>query len=436
MAYDNVLSAPKEVSILFSQAPNEKMRNLILECHKQAVQEAIAYLETTAFTRTGRNGVKAEKVSMIAAVFDHTTSRELDPQLHSHVVVLNTGLKADGKGAALDGKRILDARYTVGTIYQNSLRRSLELKIGVQTYDRPYEKGNQKGCLFGIKGIPTEVVQHFSKRATQIDQDISPEMSDKEIRAAKLKSRKAKDPNVNGKALLKKWQQEGKEQGFEWDAVVNHQIQQPKSITAQEKEKIERDVATTLQTTQKKGGFTQSQLKNVVVNASNGKLNQEQQAEFLQNYQAHYIKPTSKSERFRLNAQGKKLIDFPSLSRQAWQGVQGIINLHKQNIREQGKLGYQKAQKRFKRKMVFLYATGKITRRKYLQITEGKNLPSSKFKIIAYQAFGLISKRQANYLLQQRAYRQKNVQQRMDLKYARITASQQPQKQYQYERSF
>jgi hypothetical protein len=81
VAYDNVFSAPKDVSILWSLAPDEKARQAVLKLHEQATRKAVSYLEAQACIRTGKGGLESEKAHATFAVFTHTTSRDLDPQL-------------------------------------------------------------------------------------------------------------------------------------------------------------------------------------------------------------------------------------------------------------------------------------------------------------------------------------------------------------------
>ena len=80
IGYDNVFSAPKDVSVLWSQVDRET-RESIHTLHKEAVKEASSYLETLCYTRRGKNGVDHQQVEGIFAIFHHTTSRDLDPQL-------------------------------------------------------------------------------------------------------------------------------------------------------------------------------------------------------------------------------------------------------------------------------------------------------------------------------------------------------------------
>jgi conjugative relaxase-like TrwC/TraI family protein len=86
-ATDYTFSAPKSVSI----AALVQQDTRVLQAHHQAVSQALAVLEsryaqTRISTPTGRHRVVTG--NLVAAVFPHTTSRAMEPQLHSHCVVL------------------------------------------------------------------------------------------------------------------------------------------------------------------------------------------------------------------------------------------------------------------------------------------------------------------------------------------------------------
>ena len=59
--------------------------------NSSAVRAVIAYAEEHVFsTRTGHGGIVSQDVrGVVAAGFDHWDSRAGDPQLHTHVVMLN-----------------------------------------------------------------------------------------------------------------------------------------------------------------------------------------------------------------------------------------------------------------------------------------------------------------------------------------------------------
>ncbi|MEO8697313.1 MAG: relaxase domain-containing protein, partial [Acidimicrobiales bacterium] len=62
------------------------MNLAVADAHQRAVEAALEYLEGNAtFTRRGHGGAEViESKGLIAAGFRHRTSRNGDPQLHTH----------------------------------------------------------------------------------------------------------------------------------------------------------------------------------------------------------------------------------------------------------------------------------------------------------------------------------------------------------------
>src|SRR5215471_18060132 len=85
--YDFTFSAPKSVSIMAQLTGDERL----VEAHQRAVREALAELESHAATRVRGAGTNHDRTTgnLVLAVYHHDTSRELDPQLHTHAVAAN-----------------------------------------------------------------------------------------------------------------------------------------------------------------------------------------------------------------------------------------------------------------------------------------------------------------------------------------------------------
>ena len=90
-AFDATFSAPKSVSLLHALAEPETA-SVVGIAHVDAVQAALRFLETkAAVARQQAGGVRrrAATSGCVAATFVHRTSREGDPQFHTHVVIPN-----------------------------------------------------------------------------------------------------------------------------------------------------------------------------------------------------------------------------------------------------------------------------------------------------------------------------------------------------------
>ncbi|HLF43073.1 MAG TPA: MobF family relaxase [Acidimicrobiia bacterium] len=170
-AFDHTFSAPKSVSLLYAFG-DERVRVEVTAAHQAAVADAMSYMEehcshsrlaTKHRDAEGRwkvNTRTAESEGYVAAAFDHFTSRANDPQVHTHVVVINR-VWADEGWRAIDAKRAYAHAKAGGSVYQAVLRDVLTQRLGVSW--QPVVNG-----VADIAGFSPELVRHFSTRRTEI----------------------------------------------------------------------------------------------------------------------------------------------------------------------------------------------------------------------------------------------------------------------------
>ncbi|MBE9063186.1 MobF family relaxase [cf. Phormidesmis sp. LEGE 11477] len=163
-ATDYTFSAPKSVSIAALIQKDKR----VIQAHDEAVKTALAVLENRyAQTRVRRGPGIREKVTtnnLIAATFRHETSREQDPQLHTHCVVINATQMEHGKWQSLSNEAVLNNQKLLGEIYQNELAHQLR-KHG-------YEIEPNGSGQFECKGYDQPLLDLFSTRTQQIEQYI------------------------------------------------------------------------------------------------------------------------------------------------------------------------------------------------------------------------------------------------------------------------
>jgi len=85
--FDFTCSAPKSVSILAVTMDDRR----ILDAHREASDIALKELESFAGARVRKDGAMEDRTTgnLIGAAFRHTSSRALDPQLHTHFTLFN-----------------------------------------------------------------------------------------------------------------------------------------------------------------------------------------------------------------------------------------------------------------------------------------------------------------------------------------------------------
>ncbi len=87
-AFDMTFSAPKSVSLLWAFA-SEPVAEVVAGAHREAVEVALKFLEERAAVARVQAGGVRRRVGTdgwAVAGFQHRTSREGDPQLHTHLL--------------------------------------------------------------------------------------------------------------------------------------------------------------------------------------------------------------------------------------------------------------------------------------------------------------------------------------------------------------
>jgi hypothetical protein len=132
-SFDRSLSDPKSVSLL-AAGSSADVRAEVNRARHAAIRQVLAWLEQEAVgVRRGHNGTdRFHGQGVTAAAFDHRTSREGDPQWHTHVLVQNATLGPDGRWSALDSKRLYAHAITADRIYHAALRTELTRRLDVR----------------------------------------------------------------------------------------------------------------------------------------------------------------------------------------------------------------------------------------------------------------------------------------------------------------
>ena len=256
--WDMTFSAPKSVSVAWALADQET-RTAIQAAQKKAVEAGVRFLEKNAFSSRDRSEVTSPIHQVIAAVYEHSTSRAQDPQLHTHVLVANLGLRADGSVCAID----FDARWKLatGAIYRAELSHELQ-QLGFQI-----EPAMNKS--FSINLIPQDLCNAFSKRRTAILEQAEKHgvTSVQGMQIATFATRENKTGEISRSELFQKWQSEAIALGYQPDLIQQCPIYQP----IQSKMLTPMEIFTDLH--QQMSTFTPQQLHHAVAVAAQGHMN-------------------------------------------------------------------------------------------------------------------------------------------------------------------
>ena len=221
---DLTFSAPKSVSIAALVGGDDR----IVDAHDRAVAATLAWVERNAAeTRmkdadTGKMA-RVGNQKIVAAAFRHDTSRNLDPQLHTHAVLANMVQGEDGKWRSMANEGLYAKQKLIGMLYRNELAAGLA-KLGYRL-----EKTHADG-RFEIAGVPREAIEAFSTRRAEIEAAMearglgssadNPRLAER----AALMTRAAKRDIDRGE-LREVWRNQAADLGLDTKALVTEAVE-------------------------------------------------------------------------------------------------------------------------------------------------------------------------------------------------------------------
>jgi conjugative relaxase-like TrwC/TraI family protein len=227
--FDVTASSPKSVSVLWAVG-DDWVRAEVLAAHDAAVAAVAGWIEAHAHTRFRMGGevVVVDAEGIVAAGFRQHTSRALDPQLHTHLVVANRVKSPDGRWLALDARTLKRDQRTLSALFHAAERAELTRRLGV-------EWGPVVNGIAEIDGIDRRVIEEFStrtkavnarlsKKLDRFEQTMGREPTQRERwqleREAAVDSRPAKDHAVNADVLHERWVGQLRDLGVDPEALV------------------------------------------------------------------------------------------------------------------------------------------------------------------------------------------------------------------------
>jgi len=266
--WDFCFSAPKSVSTVWSQADPD-LRQQIQQAQQKAVAAALAHLENYAVARRGKGGAEAEHCKIIAASYEHSTSRAQDPQLHTHVLVANLAIRQDGTTGTIEPKVMFAHKMAAGAIFRAELAREMQ-QLGFAV--------ERDGDSFRICGSPKSLEKEFSKRREAIEKVLAEKglNSAKAAEIAALDTREKKESRPRSE-LFEEWQAGGQEHGFDLAEVLAAEPAEPPKMP--EKADLLREL------TERQSIFREADIFKTVAIAAQGVIDAEEIQKYVQDLQ-------------------------------------------------------------------------------------------------------------------------------------------------------
>lgn len=203
---DLTFSAPKSVSLQALVNGDAE----IIKAHDRAVAKALEVAETLAQARQKENGKTRIETTgnLVIGKFRHETSRERDPQLHTHALVMNLTQRSDGQWRALKNDEIVKATKYLGSVYRAELAKDLQ--------GMGYNLRNERGGTFELAHISREQLAHFSGRSVQIEEKLSEKGLDRDSATTAQKQQatmqtRGKKQATDRETLHREWQATAKD---------------------------------------------------------------------------------------------------------------------------------------------------------------------------------------------------------------------------------
>jgi conjugative relaxase-like TrwC/TraI family protein len=166
--FDLTFSPCKSVSVAWALA-DQNTREVIYRCHQKAIAQVLAYAEREVFhTRTGTQGcVEEDVVGVVATSFTHFDSRDGDPQLHDHVVVLNrVQATSDGVWRTLDSRQLFASAVMLSEMHQGVLSDLLTAQLGWDW--EAHTRRSSTAPKWEVAGVSKRLMDEFSQRTAAI----------------------------------------------------------------------------------------------------------------------------------------------------------------------------------------------------------------------------------------------------------------------------
>ncbi len=238
--FDLTFSVPKTLSILALTSKDDTVRTTINTIILEAATKTLAQIEhgcaQARITQAG-NTTYVNTGNLTVALFLHDISREGDPNLHVHAVVMNMTQRHDGQWRSLASKsgyyganaqghingfieRVRHDKRYYGTIFRS------ELAFNAKQHHIPIVVTDQRNAYFEVDGISAKTKDVYSTRAQQIKQYMQAHgfSSAKAAAVAAIKTRQRKR-HINRDTLHALWQTKATAAGIdvfkEADTVTN-----------------------------------------------------------------------------------------------------------------------------------------------------------------------------------------------------------------------
>ena len=211
--WDATFSAPKSVSLTALVGGDDRVR----EAHRESVRVALGELERYTEARIGNIREPEPTGKFAVATFEHDTARPVEgyaaPQLHTHAVVFNVTVQANGEARALQPQQLFASQTYATQVYR------VELAVRLKELGYTVERGE-----YGqpeVKGYSREYLEASSPRREQVKDHLRAEGLDGPA-AAQIAAHRTRDSKelLSPDEVLRQHRELAEQYGNQADRVV------------------------------------------------------------------------------------------------------------------------------------------------------------------------------------------------------------------------
>jgi Ti-type conjugative transfer relaxase TraA len=211
VGFDLTFSPDKSVSLLWARL-DEENRFKLETSFRNAVEETLSYTQEHVLSQCVRRGagghLKESPQELTWALFQHGSSRERDPQLHMHAILMNFAQRQDGSYGAINEKALFQRQTEIRKVFDFTLASHLQKDLGICM------SMGKEGI--SVDGISRELTLKFSTRRQQIEAAAdkygitTTQAGDNLV----LQTRAAKKIEGSDRDLIPEWQKSFDREGF------------------------------------------------------------------------------------------------------------------------------------------------------------------------------------------------------------------------------
>lgn len=200
---DITLSPPKDVSLLYYLGGDERIRI----AHETAVSRTIDWVErkkSISHTSRYRTIGWDQNKKIVVAKFNHDISREKDPHIHTHALVVNMINEPEG-WFSLSNYYMYKYLSTLDFAYNSYLKRYMN-DLGYQLNSDPKKRNS-----WYISGVSQHAINEFSSRRTQIAESLeSQAFTNRKVIAQVERETRQEKSETPIKDIRLDWEERGK----------------------------------------------------------------------------------------------------------------------------------------------------------------------------------------------------------------------------------